>query len=266
MANKLHIDNWITRAEPDYYTMFIKAWIPFNAWYVDKYPDLYSNDSKIIKELIASKNDIKAFINSLLSSTDSDYNRFSYHLSQLHIELEKKGLQHRNEAISFTSLFFEDYACEPVNETDTDGINYQASQPSKIQTYYRALIVKEKKTYLSIKMPEYDLNTLLTHEEFVGLAKPEMKEIIKSCFVDINPKQKVNLTTKSISNDEYLLIDNNENSRFKNDKELIAKSLIKVLYYLRCMLFHGELNPSDNNSVVYEHAFQILKYIVKKIQ
>jgi len=262
MAKKLHIDNWIARAEPDYYTMFIKAWIPFNAWYVDKYPQLYQNDSKIIRELVSSKNEIKAFIKSLLSDTDEDYTRFCYHLSQLHIELEKKKLQHRSEDISFTSIFFGEFTCDPVDDIDEEGINYQASQPTKLQNFFQALIVKEKKTYLSVKMSTYDLATLLTHEEFVGLPKKEMKEIIKKCFVRIDPMQKVDVTTSSLVPGEFLLIDDNEKTRFKNDKELIAKSLIKILYYLRCLLFHGEINPSDHNTIVYEHSFQVLKYIV----
>lgn len=266
MAKKIHIDNWIAKAEPDYYTMFIKAWIPFNAWYVDKYPELGQNDAKIIKELITSKNEVKAFINSLLSDTDPDYNRFCYHLSQLHIELENKRLQHRDEDILFSSIYFGEYKCEPVNYTDEDGISYQAAQPSKIQTYYGALIVKEKKTYLNVKMPSYDLDFLLTHEEFVGLPKPEMKQIIQKCFIGIDPKQKVNITTKSLDPTEYIILDNNAKAKFINNKELIARGIIKIIYNLRCMLFHGELNPSDNNSVIFEHSFQLLKYIIKKLK
>ena len=30
-----NIKDWIGRSEPDYYMMFVKAWIPFNAWYIN---------------------------------------------------------------------------------------------------------------------------------------------------------------------------------------------------------------------------------------
>ena len=29
----IHIEKWATQASIDYYMQFIKAWIPFNAWY-----------------------------------------------------------------------------------------------------------------------------------------------------------------------------------------------------------------------------------------
>ena len=33
MPYNLHIDEWLKRSDEDFYTLFVKAWIPFNAWY-----------------------------------------------------------------------------------------------------------------------------------------------------------------------------------------------------------------------------------------
>jgi hypothetical protein len=46
-----NIDHWLNQSEPDYYLFFLKAWIPFNAWYVAELPLLNKSDTKIIKEL-----------------------------------------------------------------------------------------------------------------------------------------------------------------------------------------------------------------------
>lgn len=264
MANKLHIDAWIRRAEPDFYGMFIDTWIPFNAWYVDKYQD--TNDAENIKKLATTQNEIKGFIKSLLLKTDPDHERFCYHLSQLHIELDKKNLIHRSEMVSFRGVFFEKYVCPPFDKTDINGVNYQASQPTRYFNQFKAQIVKENKTYLSIGMEKYDLAALITHEQYVGLASEEMKESIKECFIKINPAQKIAVTSDSKNPKDYILIANNKGCKFKNNPELIASGLIKILYLLRCMLFHGEINPTDHNSVVYEHAFYVLRFIIKKIK
>ena len=262
----IHINNWIKNSDPDYYMMFIKAWIPLNAWYVDKYPQHNSNDSAIISELIDSSNDIKKFINSLLIDTDKDYKKFCHHLSELHLELEKKGLTHRNNKISFKSMYFGQYKCSPFNHTDSDGINYQASQPNSIENVFKTQIVKGKKTYLTVKNTSYDVEHLKSHNDFVGLETEEMRKNILICYTKINPNQDETLITSSKIKGEYILLDNNQKSRFKKDTELISKFIIKILYALRCKLFHGEIDPNENNSVVYEHAFHVLKLIINKIK
>ena len=262
----IHINNWIKSSDPDYYMMFVKAWIPLNAWYVDKYPEHNSNDAAIIAELIDKPNDIKIFIKSLLSNTDRDYKKFSHHLSELHIELEKKGLSHRSNNISFNSMYFGQYKCSPVNYTDDLGINYQASQPNSLENVFKAQIVQGKKNYLIVKNTSYDIEHLKSHRDFVALENEAMRLNIIKCYEAINPNQNESAITTSKIKDEFILLDNNTKSRFINNHELIAKFIIKILYALRCKLFHGEIDPNENNSVIYEHAFHVLKLIINKIK
>jgi len=33
----IHVDSWLKRAEAGYYMMFVRAWIPFYAWFMDVY-------------------------------------------------------------------------------------------------------------------------------------------------------------------------------------------------------------------------------------
>ena len=49
--------------------------------------------------------------------------------------------------------------------------------------------------------------------------------------------------------------------KFINNKVLIARSLIEILYKLRNALFHGEVVP-NNVQNVYQHAYLILKSII----
>lgn len=73
MATNTHINNWIDRAELDYYTMFIKTWIPFNAWYMRDFYDESVNrtsDKSIIEFLNSNSNKYRDKIKSLLRGTD----------------------------------------------------------------------------------------------------------------------------------------------------------------------------------------------------
>lgn len=65
MSLKLHIDNWISRAEPDYYTMFIKTWIPLNAWYVNEYNT--TRDFEAINKIKEKNSKINSKIRGLLN-------------------------------------------------------------------------------------------------------------------------------------------------------------------------------------------------------
>ena len=40
----------------------------------------------------------------------------------------------------------------------------------------------------------------------------------------------------------------------------------EILYELRCKLFHGEIEPSDTNSGVFEQAFYIQRVLIKALR
>jgi len=74
MTSKIHINSWIEKAQMDFYTMFIKAWIPFNAWYLKEFYDEGSNrisDKNIIDYLKSNSNKYRDKIISLLKGTDN---------------------------------------------------------------------------------------------------------------------------------------------------------------------------------------------------
>lgn len=50
-----HAEKWKALADIDYFTQFIKAWIPFNAWYMTYYPNL-TTDRQAINEIKSTSN------------------------------------------------------------------------------------------------------------------------------------------------------------------------------------------------------------------
>jgi hypothetical protein len=87
-----------------------------------------------------------------------------------------------------------------------------------------------------------------------------VKEIIKKGFNEINPQKPVNIISQ---NNRGIQID--ENLYFIDNIELVAQVLIELIYQLRCKIFHGELNPNQNITVIYENAYNMQKQLVKSL-
>jgi len=263
MALKLHIDNWITRAEPDYYTMFIKAWIPFNAWYFTEYST--KKDSVALKEIKNTKNKIRNRIEALLTNDDNISKTFRFNLSQLHIELDARRIMNYGTIVSFRSIILEDYTPLPATDTDRKGNVYKAI-PDKSKGYKAIILDKSGKTLLDRTFNPYNFDSLITDTQYVALGDSKIQEKVRLCFAKINPESPISIISNSNVKSEYILLDSDLKVKMISDTELIAKSLIQTLYTLRCLLFHGELDPSETNQPIYENAFHILKILIKELK
>ena len=73
------------------------------------------------------------------------------------------------------------------------------------------------------------------------------------------PTEEVNLL--SVSASEYYEIGQ---FRFIKNEKHIFQALIETIYDIRCLLFHGDIEPEENADI-YEQAYYIVKYFVEKI-
>jgi hypothetical protein len=263
MSIKVHIDNWLHKAELDYYTMFIKAWIPLNAWFYNEYST--KRDKEALNQIKNTKNKIRNRIEALLNNNDPVANNFKLRLAGLHTELENRGILNYGKLITFKSVVIEGVMSLPATDRDKKGNIYKAI-PNKA-TGYRAIIVdKNNKTLFDRNFPDYDFNAFITDNQYISLSDSKVKDRIRKCFEAIDPDRAFDLTAKSKTKGSYIELDLVSKIRFINDSELIAKALVQILYALRCVLFHGELDPTDINQTIYEHAYHILKPIIKELK
>lgn len=263
MSIKAHIDNWITKAELDYYTMFIKAWIPFNAWYFSEYNT--KKDSVALTQIKTTKNKVRNRIETLLLNGDTASKSFKFHLSQLHLQLESRSIMNYGKLVKFTTVSIEGLTPKPATYTDKKGNIYKAI-PNK-STGYRAIIVdKSNKTLLDRNFNPYDFDAFLLDTQYLSLKDNNVKANIRQCFANINPDKLSDLVSKSKIKADFIELDNIDKIKFINDTELIAKGIIEILYILRCVLFHGELDPTAINHAIYEHAYHILKPLIQEIK
>ena len=266
MANvAMHIKNWLSKATPDYYTMFIKAWIPLNAWYVVEYGT--RDDRTAIKKLKSEYNKIKNRIEALLLNDDTEAKDFRFHLAQLHLQLEQRRIQHRDKFISFSSIELEENdSVDPITEVDKSGNVYKAT---KEDGFYHALIVRDKgkgKSLMDKKFNSYNISDLLSDSQYIGLNDSEIQETIRLCYQMLDPNKTMSLVSKSRLKADKIVLDPNLKIEFVNKPELISKSLIQTIYNLRCTLFHGEIDPTETNHEIFEHSFYILKSIINELK
>lgn len=91
MSISTHIDKWINRSFPDYYIMFIKTWIPYNAWYMHNYyneAEGRTTDKAIISYIKNNNNVYKSKIISLITGNDQNSLKFKKYICELHYALE----------------------------------------------------------------------------------------------------------------------------------------------------------------------------------
>ncbi len=260
-----NIKLWFEQAEPDYYMFFLKAWIPFNAWYVNEYPSLKKKDSDIIKELqdhFDSK-PRKIIKNFLDNTAEHDALKFQNYFAELHFQLDKIHLTHNGSRLSFRNLSLSENPVKYKHDTDDKENVYKTEKTSSYcQAYIEA---KGGKVLLDFKKPTFDLEELQKDTDFIKLDKKIQTKIL-NLFKVIDPKKPISVISESSLRKDYLILKAKNTCKIIQDTETVSKGCIKVLYALRCMLFHGEVAPTETNKKVYENAFYLLKLIINELK
>jgi len=260
-----NIDHWLKQSEPDYYLFFLKAWIPFNAWYVAELPHLEKKDRRIIKELQDNpKSKPRNIIENYLVTQDKpDAIKFRTHLAELHHFLEAKSLKHNGSKLSFTNLSLTENPIKFEKDTDSYGNVYKSEKKA---SFFEALIVdRDEKTIMHFKQFQYNLEELKKYNDYIKISDKRIQTKITNCYAAIDPNKPISLVSISKSKSHSITLNSENKINFINDPTTIAKGCIKVLYALRNMLFHGEIEPISSNKPVYEHAFYMLRLIIKEL-
>lgn len=267
MANNFvdHKDRWllIANGEFEYPILFIKSWLPFNAWYCNNYPHHNNRDRNILEEL---KNDNNLFITriiSLLQNNDEDSKIFQANLVKLNNLLESYKVPTATNNISLKSVNFR------TNPTTSSIFTFRRN------TYKVELITPIPPQNFKIRIDifnstshnifiynhtKYDKNHLINHADFIGLSNVHKEKILEG-FESINPKLKESLIVSKKSESLQTI----NTVLFTNDTLLLAQGIIEILYNIRCILFHGEIQPNKDNLKIYEPSFYILKQLIKSL-
>lgn len=275
-----HIGNWIDRAEPDFYMMFIKAWIPFNAWYMTNFYDEATGmvtDRVIINHIKSNDNTFVRRIKSLLRGNDAVSLEFKHSLGKMEMELRAHAVPNEHDRLSFANV------CIASNTTHTYHVTkgrYQFKalfNPSQPRTALRCrLEILKSSNGNNVALVELNnclLSELESNADFMNVERDEWKDILRSCLNEISPKKKENFLAQvkmkkgvpSIPSGA-IEIDKENNLYLRGNLEDLAKAIVEIIYRLRCLLLHGEIDPTVANSRIYEHAYSILRLLIKELR
>jgi hypothetical protein len=254
-------DAWKALSNIDYFTYFVKAWIPFNAWYRNNYPALES-DAEIMQQIKTQHNSFRNRIVSLIENPET-YNEskvFKANLAELHYQLERNHIHNRGVRISFTNIVVEENT-QILATRMYRKFSYKVEIDTGNKKRITSNIIDGKSvTRLNIiQNSGYRLDEVTNDPQYKALP-PECQGILKVCYEEVNPRKAISLLATEDSDSIKI-----GNYNFRNDSELIAKAIVTVIYNLRNSLFHGQLVPDRNTQLVYEPAYHILRMLVMSL-
>lgn len=282
MANNTSINNWINRAElvMDYYTLFIKAWIPYNAWYMHNFYDEDSNpkrdkDAAIIGYINSTSNRYRDKIKSLLRGADAQSIEFRLLLGKLHFELEANPIPDFDKRITFSTINLTRNTQKTHSQTLGQfrySVRFDDTLPKTSKRWFLEVQKKSKnQTIHRVELFNWSEEELNNEQDFISIPEIEKKIQLRDAFSKINPRKPIQIIVQPKRNrrgnytkpDNTISIDETNNLYFTEDYDLVSKVIVQLLYELRCKLFHGEIDPSQANSGVYEYAYKIQNILIK---
>lgn len=259
--NTSNVKRWLEQSDIDYFTHFVKAWIPFNAWYRHAY-DTLEQERDILEEIKTDGNKIRTRFMAKIEGTDSDSEEIRNHIAALHRRLSNDPLQDRKKRrVSFEKV------CIGRN------LNIKETLSSYSWTY---TVERQKKpinqvvceitnksgavTNTIIHPGDWDLDIIQVHARYLAL-KPNDRSRMLACYQQANPFRFRSLLADTADKNPLEM----NAYKFARDPAAIFAGVVDVLYAMRNLLSHGELVPDSQANRTYEPAYHLLRHFIAMI-
>jgi len=270
-----NIRMWIEQSDIDYIGHFIKAWIPFNAWYNDTFSTLNSDRQKI-SAIKSQNNSVRRGINSLMEADSQLGKEFKSNISALYYQLQQNQIDGRDGRIWFEDSLKEKNSSVLIDNREFGRDKYYLKRTDGQylgQVSEMKVIVKKKSDnspVFTYAHTDYDIVHLQSFPAYQSLSHTK-KEQIRTMFQELKPVriesliefEKKESPINYYECDSYVLRRDATHSCYSI---YVVKALIEIIYQLRNVLFHGELVPNKGAQKVYKEAYLILKMILDKIR
>lgn len=260
-----HIERWKKISDIDYYMLFIKKWIPFNAWYVTIHGKDKSDRDCI--NLIQKESKLRDRVIALLESESHEALAFKKNIAGLYTQLDNNPFPDIAKRITFKKIDLGSNSTNPRKEGNyKDNLikieryvkDNLAGKPNKsVET---TVVNKDETTIFNKVQPKFNPDELKEDPKFSNINTNLRKKIIEM-YNEVNPRRVVDLTTPKSKNAITL----DKGCYFIDNKEDIYCAIIEILYLMRCKIFHGEMIPDENNKDIYKYGYLILSTLVTKI-
>jgi hypothetical protein len=262
---------WLERAEIDYIGPFVKAWAAFNAWYREAFGA--RRDAEGLRFVKERPNPVRASIVPLLRSAgtvghgsivpdDEPAQKFKLLIRDLHVRLDGFHLEMTRaevvERISFRSVCLGHGPALPQT-FEFHGLRYRVE---KAQGRWKSSIRSVGATAdvrAEIEQDEYDVDGLQGHQRF-GCLSSRQQANLAQLYRRCNPRP----LTDCFDGDGDRIVAGDIEFRCTDDQ--LFAGLIEIIYAMRNLLLHGELQPHEQAFAAYEPAYRILMRFLACLQ
>lgn len=262
-------EEWKQLADIDYFGMYVKAYIPFNAWMNLNYSE--DSDRAKINAIKREANVFRNKIVALLQDDSQDGADFRSRLGELHNVLEQAQIINQGRIISFRTMRFKNEGSY-VRDEERRGIIFHVHCGDARRPFEGKTILSIKgrkrtggeKTHFIREFDEYEYDQRKISDALSGLDNQAWRQEIIFLYKSVAPLLEKDLVSGS-PNKEGKENTSIECGRFcfMPDATCVSQGLIEVFYNLRNALFHGEINPNKDANKVYGAAYHLLRRVIE---
>lgn len=266
---KDNLRGWRDSARIDWFSHFIKAWIPFNAWMTNTHGDL--SDRDLLDHVKGGSNVVYNRIVPMLTwnqpqvrggcggwqDTGQDAEGFRLRIEQLHTQLQQCLVVGRKGRVSFETV---DVGANPHKDEQRKkrrDFRVQRDVPSRGQVTLKMSATSTRSGFILVQ-PEHDRKQLEDDPTFQVLAA-EYRSILLEMHRCVAPRKVISVLA-SHGAPQVLRFGS---ASFIQDPDRVFSALVDVTYNLRNALFHGSITPNDQHNDIYEPAYHIVMRFVR---
>ena len=265
-----NLKRWRDQAEVDWFSQFIKAWIPFNAWMTDTFGDL--SDRALLDKVKTEGNVVKNKTLPMISrnlrvardaNTDwqddsSDAQDFRLQIGELHRRLQGCIIEERKGRVCFETV---DIGANPNNDEQKTkwrrDFRCRRNYPAKPQVHLEISASRTVPAF-ALTLPTHDRRALEDDPTFRA-PQDQQRALLLGLFEAVAPRTVINVLAEHGAQRMLTYGD----MHFIDDAEKNFSALIDVIYGLRNALFHGQITPNETHNEIYKPAYLIAMRLVK---
>jgi len=264
-----NLKRWRDQAEVDWFSQFIKAWIPFNAWMTDTFGDLTDREllDKVKSGGMVKNKTLPMISKNLRIARDAEANwqddspeaqEFRLNISELHRRLQECIVEGRRGRICFETVDIGANTRKDEQQIKwTRTFRCRRDHPNKGEVHLEISASRTVAAY-ALTLPSHDRRSLEDDASFRAL-KDEQRALLLALFEAVAPRMVMNVLAEHGAQRKLTYGE----VHFIDDPAKNFSALIDVLYGLRNALFHGSITPNDMHNRIYKPAYLIAMRLVK---
>jgi len=252
-----YVSEWCKLAEIDYFSAFVKAYIPFNAWMNDHYKKEDTDRAKL-EQVKRVHNTFRDKIIELLQLNDQEGEAFRNSIGELHDALQHSTVSKNGEMIRF-DVVPRVAKTQPTVTNKRSGVTYSAQYCDNPKCATITVDNKSgtRKVKMSFKTYPAD-DDIKRHTDFGKLSQTQQDELL-AVVHQVNPNICMSLLYSGTDKKKGIVCGA---FRMIEELEQLAAGIIEILYSLRNGLFHGIVDPNKEANRVYGAAYQVLHKLI----